>query len=48
MRYRLRYLNVESFEQALELITRVYPLERFPRETPYALEKLVPRRLDEG
>lgn len=48
VRYLLRYLNVESFEQALEIITRFYPLERFPQKTLYALEELVPRRAENG
>lgn len=48
VRYLLRYLNVESFEQALEIISRFYPLERFPQKTLYALEELVPRRAENG
>ena len=43
IRYLLRFLNVASFEQAKEIITRFYPLERFPQKTFYALGELLPR-----
>jgi hypothetical protein len=38
VRFLLRYVNVESYERALEVITRFYPEERFPQKTLYALE----------
>lgn len=41
VRYLLRYLNIESFEAALAVITRYYPLDRFPQKTLYALEELL-------
>lgn len=41
VRYLLRYLNIESYECALEIITRYYPLERFPQKTIYALEEIL-------
>jgi hypothetical protein len=41
VRYLLRYLNIESFEAAVAVITRYYPLERFPQKTLYALEELL-------
>jgi hypothetical protein len=44
VRYLLRYLNIESYEAALQVITRFYPLERFPQKTLYALEELLERR----
>jgi hypothetical protein len=44
VRYLLRHLNVGSYEQALAIITRFYPLDRFPQKTLYALEELVPRQ----
>jgi hypothetical protein len=44
VRFLLRYLNVESYERALEIITRFYPEDRFPQKTLYALEELVPKR----
>lgn len=43
IRYLLRHLDVQSYDQALELITRYYPLERFPQKTLYALRELLPR-----
>lgn len=39
-RYLLRYLNIEGYDEALSVITRYYPLERFPQKTIYALEEL--------
>jgi hypothetical protein len=44
IRYLLRHLNVASYEEAVALITRYYPLERFPQKTLYALEELLERR----
>lgn len=44
IRYLLRHLNVESYDEALRIITRFYPLERFPQKTLYALEELLPKR----
>jgi len=41
VRYLLRYLGLTGYEQALELIGRYYPLERFPQKTLYALEELL-------
>ena len=43
VRYLLRHLDVRSHEQALSIITRYYPLERFPQKTLYALAELLPR-----
>jgi hypothetical protein len=43
VRFLLRYLNVGSYERALE-ITRFYPEERFPQKTLYALEELLRKR----
>jgi hypothetical protein len=44
VRFLLRYLNIESYERALEIISRFYPRERFPQKTLYALEELLPKR----
>jgi hypothetical protein len=44
VRFLLRLLEVRSHEQALAIITRYYPLERFPPKTLYALEELVGQR----
>ena len=41
VRYLLRYLNVERYEAALEIINRYYPRERFPRKAFYALEEIL-------
>jgi hypothetical protein len=44
IRYLLRLLEVRSYDQALEIIGKYYPLERFPQKTLYALEELLPKR----
>ena len=41
IRYLLRHLGVAGFSQAKEIITRYYPLERFPQKTLYALDELL-------
>lgn len=41
VRFLLRYLNVERYEDAVELISRYYPKERFPQKTLYALEEIL-------
>lgn len=41
IRYLLRHLNLDSYEAALEVIARFYPLERFPQKTLYALEQML-------
>jgi hypothetical protein len=43
IRYLLRHLDISSYEQAVAVITRYYPLERFPRKTLYALGELLPK-----
>jgi hypothetical protein len=43
VRYLLRLLEVRSYEQALEIIGKYYPVERFPQKTLYALEDLLPK-----
>ena len=44
IRYLLRHLDVRSFDQAVSLITRFYPLARFPQKTLYALGELLPKQ----
>ena len=44
VRYLLRHLNIAAFEDAVQTITRFYPLERFPQKTLYALGELLPKR----
>jgi hypothetical protein len=41
VRFLLRYLNVETYERALEIIRRFYPADRFPQKTLYALEEIL-------
>jgi hypothetical protein len=41
VRYLLRYLNIEHYETALDVITRYYPKERFPQKAFYALEEIL-------
>ena len=43
VRFLLRYLNIEQYDDALQVITRYYPRERFPQKAFYALEELLPR-----
>lgn len=42
VRYLLRYLNITTYDAAERVITRFYPLERFPQKTLYALRELLP------
>ncbi|OGQ81988.1 MAG: hypothetical protein A2289_07690 [Deltaproteobacteria bacterium RIFOXYA12_FULL_58_15] len=41
VRYLLRYLNVENYETAKEIISRYYRLERFPAKALHALEEIL-------
>ena len=42
VRYLLRHLDIRSRKKAVAIITKYYPLERFPQKTLYALEELLP------
>jgi hypothetical protein len=42
VRYLLRYLGIERYEDALEIIGRYYPLDQFPAVTLPALRELLP------
>ncbi len=44
IRYLLRHLNVTRYEQAVEIISRFYPVDSFPQKTLYALGELLPGR----
>ena len=44
IRYLLRNLDIGSYEQAVAVITRFYPRERFPQKTMYALGELLPKQ----
>jgi hypothetical protein len=41
VRYLLRHLDIDSYERALAVITKYYPVERFPQKTLYALEEML-------
>lgn len=43
VRYLLRHLDVRSCEQAVGILAKYYPLERFPQKTLHALEELLPK-----
>jgi hypothetical protein len=43
VRYLLRHLDVRNSAHAIELITRYYPLERFPQKTLSVLADLLPK-----
>ena len=43
VRYLLRHLDVSDYEAALAIITRYYPIDRFPQKTLYALNELLPK-----
>jgi hypothetical protein len=46
VRFLLRLLNIRSYDHAINVITKYYPLERFPQKTRYALEELLPKAPD--
>jgi hypothetical protein len=43
VRFLLRLLEVRAYEKAVAIITKYYPLERFPQKTLYALTELLPK-----
>jgi hypothetical protein len=43
IRYLLRLLELRTYDHALAVISKYYPLERFPQKTLYALAELLPR-----
>jgi hypothetical protein len=43
VRYLLRHLNVRSYEQAIAIIEKYYPIDRFPQKTLRALAELLPK-----
>jgi hypothetical protein len=45
VRYLLRHLGNRDYDKALAVITKYFPLERFPQKTLYALGDLLPRSL---
>ncbi len=43
VRFLLRLLELRTYEKAVAVITKYYPLERFPQKTLYALAELLPK-----
>lgn len=43
IRFLLRLLDVRSYEQALSIVAKYYPIERLPQKTLCALEDLLPK-----
>lgn len=41
VRYLLRYLNIETYEEALKTIAKFYPIEKFRQKTLIALEEIL-------
>lgn len=41
LRFLIRLLNLESYDEALAVVTRYYPAEKIPQKTLYALEELL-------
>jgi len=41
IRYLLRHIGIRNYDDALGIITRYYPVERFPQKTLHALEELL-------
>ena len=41
IRYLLRLLDIRSYEHATSVISKYYPLDRFPQKTLYALAELL-------
>jgi hypothetical protein len=43
VRFLLRLLEIRTYEKAVAVIAKYYPLERFPQKTLYALAELLPK-----
>ena len=43
VRFLLRLLDIRSFDHAVRIMTKYYPLERFPQKALYALEEILPK-----
>jgi hypothetical protein len=41
VRFLLRYLNIEQYDAAVAVITRYYPLQRFPQKALNGLEEIL-------
>ena len=40
IRYLIRYLNLRTYQETVDIIIRFYPLKQFPQKTLYALEEM--------
>ena len=45
IRYLLRLLDLGTYEKALAVIGKYYPLDQFPQKTFYALAELLPKQV---
>jgi hypothetical protein len=43
VRYLLRQLDIRRYTEAISVIERYYPLDRFPQKTLYALAEILPK-----
>ena len=43
VRFLLRRLDLRDYEKAIAVITKYYPLDRFPQKSLYALAELLPK-----
>ncbi len=43
VRYLLRHLDVRTYDKAVAIIGKYYPLDQFPQKTLYALAELLPK-----
>jgi hypothetical protein len=44
VRYLLRHLDIRTYDTAITIIKKYYPLDRFPQKTLYALSEILPKR----
>lgn len=44
IRYLLRFLNIEKYKDAVDVIKKYYPIEKFPQKTLYALEEILSKK----
>ena len=43
IRFLLRLLEIRTYEKAMDIIAKYYPVDRFPQKTLYALAELLPK-----
>ena len=41
IRFLLRYLNISSYQVAIDFVAKYYPVEQIPQKTLYALEEIL-------